>query len=108
MIQQTEQLPPEYNAQERERKIEQEHQLVDMEKKLVHLIDLNEQQTKLMESYSVRTGRIEDVLFGKDYLNGMVQQVAALTRFKLWMLCTASALSSSVLTILVAYVVKRI
>ena|ERR1039457_6140929 len=107
-VKQTQDLPATYNRDEALRKVETERQLIDVQTKLQHLLDINESQTKLMEEFNKRTTRIEDVLFGKDYLNGMVQQVAILTRWRLFFLCTLSAIASSGLTIVTTYVVKHL
>lgn len=105
---QTQALPATYNRDERLRKIEADRQLVEMEKQLTHLIDLNETQTKLLEDYNTRLSRIEITLYGKDFLNGLVQQVAVLTRMKLFILCTLSAIASSGLTLVTTYIIKHI
>jgi hypothetical protein len=108
MTPQTQELPSSYNKDEIVRKIEVERQLIELRDKLIHLIDLNDQQTKLLEGFNARTTRLENAMFGVDFLNGVVQKVDTLTKMKTWILCTASALASAALTILVSYVVKHI
>ena len=108
MIEQDQQLPPSFNREEKARKLEQERQMLELDRKVNHLIDIADQHTKLFESMVIRTGRLETTLFGIDFTNGIVQKVDTLTRLKTWMLCTASALASAALTILVSYAVKHI
>jgi hypothetical protein len=108
MTPQTQELPSSYNKDEIVRKIEVERQLIELRDKLIHLIDLNDQQTKLLEGFNARTTRLENAMFGVDFLNGVVQKVDTLTKMKTWILCTASALASSGLTVFVAYLVKHI
>ena len=108
MVTQTQELPASYNKDEMVRKVETERQLIELRDKLIHLIDLNDQQTKLLEGFNVRTVRLENAMFGVDFLNGVVQKVDTLTRMKTWILCTASAIASSGLTVFVAYLIKHI
>ena len=107
-MEQTQQLPSTYNKDEVARKIEQERQIVEVDKKLVHIIDMMEDSIKDRLSLHVRVDRNEITLYGKDYVNGLVQRVDSLSTMKTYILCTLSALGSSGLTITVAYLIKHI
>ena len=104
---QTQQLPASYNSDEVARKIEQERQLIDLVKHVDHLIALMEGDKDTI-GFTGRLARLEITLYGRDYVNGIVQQVDSLTKMKTWILCTLSALGSSGLTISIAYIIKHI
>jgi hypothetical protein len=104
---QTQQLPATYNFDEAARKIEQEKQLLDLAKHVDHLIALMEGDRDTV-GFTGRLVRLETTLYGKDYINGIVQRVDELSKMKVWILCTLSALGSSGLTIAIAYLVKHI
>ena len=104
---QSQPLPRTYNEDEVARKIEQERQIVEVDKKLVHITDLLVDSIKDRAAMHIRLERTEVTLYGKDYLDGVVQKVNDLSQMKTHILVTLSALASSGLTLAITYFAKH-
>jgi hypothetical protein len=80
----------------------------DLINKLNRVLQLLEGEGEAAPGILARVSALERVIYGRDSVGGIAQQVVALTKLKSWLIATMSAGAGAVLAIGVQYIVKHI
>jgi len=106
-LNQSEQHPRTYNKDERERKIDQERQLISLEHKVDELLlTVKGDSSGSILGFSNRLVRVEHEMWGTEDRMGMTTKVALVWKSWIWLACTGSAIIGGGITQLVRYIWK--
>ena len=105
-IMQDEALPESFNRDERNRKIEQERQLLSVEKKLDALTMLLKGDGSDVPGLVGRIVKLEHQAWGTEDRMGDATRTALMWKSWIWLLCTGSAIVGGGLTQLARYIFK--